>query len=208
MNTASYYGDELSRLDFFVDSATQPACQPETEIKQENTKENTKTKRSRKRPRTSKTDTEDEEEDDESVETEDSRALRERFNELKQDPKFFMPSSQASTPSINFSRDELLTMSSEDFESNVARLSALRPLTAAEKNLIKRQRRLIKNRESAQASRQRKKDYVGELELKVDSLVGGNARLKEDFASLLTENSSLKNEVEFLSQLVRRIKVF
>jgi len=39
-----------------------------------------------------------------------------------------------------------------------------KPLTSSEKSAIKKQRRLIKNRESAQASRQRKKDYVGDLE--------------------------------------------
>lgn len=111
-------------------------------------------------------------------------------------------------PSLNFTRDELLVMTSEDFEGRISRLSALRPLTASEKNTIKRQRRLIKNRESAQASRQRKKDYVDDLESKVESLVSSNARLKEDFASLTSENAQLNNEVEFLNQLVRRIKVY
>lgn len=114
----------------------------------------------------------------------------------------------ASTTQLTIPRDQLLVMSSDEFEHIVDQIVAHRPLTVEEKNLVKRQRRLIKNRESAQASRQRKKDYVGDLESKVESLVVGNARLKEDYASLLTENASLKNEVEFLSQLVRRVKVF
>jgi len=99
-------------------------------------------------------------------------------------------------------------LSSEDFEEYVRRVSVTRALTASEKSAVKKQRRLIKNRESAQASRQRKKDYVGDLEKKVDDLVSGNAKLKEHFSSLTAENRQLKNEVEFLAQLVRRIKVY
>jgi len=95
-------------------------------------------------------------------------------------------------------------MSSEDFESNVARLSALRPLTAAEKNLIKRQRRLIKNRESAQASRQRKKSRVDELERKVNDLANENSVLKENVSALSTENAQLKSEVGFLQAVVNK----
>jgi len=109
---------------------------------------------------------------------------------------------------IAFSREELLTLTSEEFEAHVAKITSSRPLTPSEKSAVKRQRRLIKNRESAQASRQRKKDYVGDLEKRVDDLVNGNALLKEQYSSLTTENRYLKNEVEFLTQLVRRVKVY
>jgi len=109
---------------------------------------------------------------------------------------------------INFSREELLHLSTEEFEEHVRQISAMRTLTTSERNGIKRQRRLIKNRESAQASRQRKKDYVGDLEKKVDDLISGNAKLKEQYSSLTAENRHLKNEVEFLSQLVSRVKVY
>jgi len=109
--------------------------------------------------------------------------------------------------SINFSREELLQISSDDFEEHVRQLSALKPLSSSERNMIKRQRRLIKNRESAQASRQRKKDYVGDLEKKVGDLISSNAKLKEEYSSLTAENRQLKNEVEFLSDLVGKVKV-
>jgi len=109
--------------------------------------------------------------------------------------------------SINFSREELLQISSDDYEEHVRQLSALRPLSSSERNMIKRQRRLIKNRESAQASRQRKKDYVGDLEKKVGDLFSSNAKLKEEYSSLTAENRQLKNEVEFLSDLVGKVKV-
>jgi len=108
---------------------------------------------------------------------------------------------------LNFSREELLQISSDDFEEHVRQISAIRPLSGSERNLIKRQRRLIKNRESAQASRQRKKDYVGDLEKKVGDLISNNAKLKEEFSSLTAENRQLKNEVEFLADLVGKVKV-
>jgi len=108
---------------------------------------------------------------------------------------------------VNFTREELLNLTSEEFEEHIQRIANVRPLSGSEKVAIKRQRRLIKNRESAQASRQRKKDYVGELEKKVGDLESGNSKLKEQYSSLTAENRELKNEVEFLVQLVRRVKV-
>jgi len=51
---------------------------------------------------------------------------------------------------------------------------------------------LIKNRESAQASRQRKKSYIQDLERKVNELVNENAQLKETVSSLASEKNSLE----------------
>jgi len=51
---------------------------------------------------------------------------------------------------------------------------------------------LIKNRESAQASRQRKKSYIQDLERKVNELVNENAQLKETVSSLTSEKNSLE----------------
>jgi len=117
-------------------------------------------------------------------------------------------SSKIPIDKISFTRDELLNLTSEEYEDHVRLVSSLRNLTASEKNAIKRQRRLVKNRESAQASRQRKKDYVGDLEKKVDDLMEGIGKLKEIYSSVRTENNHLKNEVEFLTKLVNRIQVY
>lgn len=71
---------------------------------------------------------------------------------------------------LDLSRDELLNMTSDALEEYAKRLAAQRPLTAEEQKRFKRQRRLIKNRESAQLSRLRKKAYVDELERELNQV--------------------------------------
>lgn len=104
---------------------------------------------------------------------------------------------------ISISREDLLKFSSEDLESYVKALSATRPLTTAENKEIKRQRRLIKNRESAQQSRKRKKDKVGDLEQQVSQLEAINEERKAVLDEMEAEHVILKAEV---SQLVSVIK--
>lgn len=101
-------------------------------------------------------------------------------------------------------RDQLLTLSSKAFEEYAKRLTATRELTADEKKELKKQRRLIKNRESAQASRQRKKSYIEKLEQKVQSLATTNATLKQQITSLQSENNSLKEEVVYLQNVIKK----
>jgi hypothetical protein len=105
---------------------------------------------------------------------------------------------------LKFSREDLSGLTSQEFEEYVRQLMAQRELTPAEIKELKRQRRLIKNRESAQASRQRKKNYVGTLEAQVASLANENANLKERITSLATENARLKEEVSFLNDLIKK----
>jgi hypothetical protein len=63
--------------------------------------------------------------------------------------------------------------------------------SSEEERQIKRQRRLVKNRESAQLSRMRKKIYIDDLEGKV--------------STLMTENSSLKAEVLNLQNVIKQL---
>jgi len=63
---------------------------------------------------------------------------------------------------------------------------------------LKRQKRLIKNRESAQLSRQRKKVYIEELERKVVVLTEEKETLIKRNASLTKENQSLREEISQL----------
>jgi hypothetical protein len=68
-------------------------------------------------------------------------------------------------------------------------------LTPAELRLLKKQRRLIKNRESAQLSRHRKKCQLHMLEKQLDPLKKENAALQQRVQELLEENERLRNDV-------------
>lgn len=63
---------------------------------------------------------------------------------------------------------------------------------------MKRQRRLIKNRESAQLSRLRKKMYIDDLEKKVNALTQDNDTLTKKVATLVQENKQLSDQVSSL----------
>ena len=77
--------------------------------------------------------------------------------------------------SITLSRDVLLTISSEEFDEHIANISSARKLSEAEHKEIRRQKRLIKNRESAALSRNRKKQAL-------ESLEAENAKLREELS--------------------------
>jgi len=102
------------------------------------------------------------------------------------------------------SRDELLELSSAAFENYVERLGQDHEILPAEEREIKKQRRLIKNRESAQLSRKRKKSYIEELESKLNVLENENGTLKNDLASLAVKNSQLRGEVTYLNDMVEK----
>jgi len=100
-------------------------------------------------------------------------------------------------PRLALTRDELLHFTSAQYEGLIAQVRSVRDLTPAEKRDIKNQRRLIKNRESAHASRQRKKDYVQELEKKLADLAQDNERLMRTVTSVQNENNLLRSENEY-----------
>ncbi|KAL0922938.1 hypothetical protein M5K25_006969 [Dendrobium thyrsiflorum] len=76
---------------------------------------------------------------------------------------------------------------SEDFSSCV--------FNAASKEDEKKKTRLMRNRESAQLSRQRKKEYVEELEEKVRSMNSTIAELNSKISFVMAENASLKQQL-------------
>jgi regulator of replication initiation timing len=104
----------------------------------------------------------------------------------------------------NLDQKILLQLSSRAFEEYVRRKTAVRDLTSEEKKDLKRQRRLIKNRESAQASRQRKKNYIEKLEAKVASLQQNNTQLRAQVAALTGDNTKLNQEVANLQGLIKK----
>lgn len=104
-------------------------------------------------------------------------------------------------------RTMLLSMSSKDFEVFFNQLSTERTLTRSEEKMLKAQRRLISNRESAQASRRRKKAYIEELEgrvlemsFKMSQVAANNAALSAQTAELLNENANLKNKLDEINK--------
>lgn len=71
-------------------------------------------------------------------------------------------------------------------------------MTPEEEKQLKKQRRLIKNRESAQLSRQKKKQYVEDLEKTVQSLRSENNALNEQVGNLTLRNQQLEEQVTYL----------
>lgn len=116
---------------------------------------------------------------------------------------------------VTLPRDKLLELSSDDLEDYVSKILAVRPLSQEEEKDIKRQRRLIKNRESAQMSRERKKHMVDDMRDKVSALQNENSRLATRVTELNAENKTLKEEVlqlqsvinksSFLTQLLKNV---
>ena len=111
---------------------------------------------------------------------------------------------QATTPvdpSLLMDKDKLLTLSSKKLDEYVNSLS--RPLTIDEEKQLKRQRRLIKNRESAQLSRQKKKQYVEDLERKVQTLTAQNENLQNQVGQLSEANQQLGEQVTYLQNFIQ-----
>lgn len=100
----------------------------------------------------------------------------------------------ANNANAALSREDLLKLSSKSLETYAHSLGSNRSLSEEEERQLKRQRRLIKNRESAQLSRQRKRLYIEELEKKVTALTTENNELIKQVALLTSENASLREE--------------
>ena len=85
-------------------------------------------------------------------------------------------------------REQLLQLSSDEFDVYKQTLQARHSLTPEETDKLKKQRRVIKNREYSQSSRQKKRQRVQELESRIAALETENETLK-------TENQSLKQKL-------------
>eukprot|EP01127_Copromyxa_protea_P005966 TRINITY_DN15789_c0_g1_i1.p1 TRINITY_DN15789_c0_g1~~TRINITY_DN15789_c0_g1_i1.p1 ORF type:complete len:395 (-),score=81.75 TRINITY_DN15789_c0_g1_i1:58-1242(-) len=90
---------------------------------------------------------------------------------------------------VAIDRDVLLQMSLSELEAHIQQRAAIRNFTEVEQREIKRQRRLVKNREYAQTSRIKKKQYVEELKQE-------NEILKERVRVLTQENEQLRSQFQ------------
>lgn len=148
--------------------------------------------------------------DDLDEDTSSAKRSRKRRKNNDEEPVEVLPLSNVPIPDPEsgqmLGREHLLALSSVTFENYVNRLQAVRELTPDEKKEIKRQRRLIKNRESAQASRQRKKSYLDKLEQKVAAINSVNAQLREQLSAMQTQNRALVAENKALKEQVARLQ--
>ncbi|KAJ3641325.1 hypothetical protein Zmor_027837 [Zophobas morio] len=78
------------------------------------------------------------------------------------------------------------------------------PLTKAEEKSLKKIRRKIKNKISAQESRRKKKEYMDQLERKVEVLVSENNDYRTKIESLEDSNSNLLSQLQKLQAIVAR----
>ncbi|KAK9721975.1 Basic region leucine zipper [Popillia japonica] len=78
------------------------------------------------------------------------------------------------------------------------------PLSKAEEKSLKKVRRKIKNKISAQESRRKKKEYMDQLERKVELLVSENNEYKKKIENLEDSNSNLMNQLAKLQAIVAK----
>jgi hypothetical protein len=105
---------------------------------------------------------------------------------------------------VTLPREDLLKLSSKELDEYAERIRQVRPLTSEEEKDIRRQRRLIKNRESAHLSRQRRKSHMETLEGQLNAVNEENSRLKAEMESLRRENSGLKEQVGRLAKVIQQ----
>ncbi|XP_026576562.1 cyclic AMP-responsive element-binding protein 3 [Pseudonaja textilis] len=77
------------------------------------------------------------------------------------------------------------------------------PLTKAEERVLKRVRRKIRNKQSAQDSRRRKKVYMDNLESRVLACTAQNSELQKKVQLLQRQNTSLLEQLRKLQALVQ-----
>ncbi|XP_054845879.1 cyclic AMP-responsive element-binding protein 3-like protein 4 [Eublepharis macularius] len=78
------------------------------------------------------------------------------------------------------------------------------PLTKAEERVLKKVRRKIRNKQSAQDSRRRKKEYVDGLESRVAAYSAQNQELQKKLQELETHNVSLISQLRKLQGLIKQ----
>eukprot|EP00727_Mastigamoeba_balamuthi_P009879 m51a1_g5513 putative basic-leucine zipper transcription factor (599) ;mRNA; r:391788-394181 len=103
---------------------------------------------------------------------------------------------------VRLPRDTLLRMSSCEVQNYMHQLSESRTLTAPEERELKRLKRLVKNRESAQLSRQRKRDYVDKLEAAIRELSAENHNTKYELSRSRAETEALRENVRRLTRVI------
>lgn len=100
-------------------------------------------------------------------------------------------------------QEELLKLDSQKIESYMRNLSNFRTVEPSEEKELKRIRRLIKNREYAQSSRNKKKVHMDELEKQIKELQEKNNNLSQKCNSLEHENKTFKHQMSRIAAAMK-----
>ncbi|GAM19058.1 hypothetical protein SAMD00019534_022330, partial [Acytostelium subglobosum LB1] len=101
------------------------------------------------------------------------------------------------------SKEEVLKLSSKEIEEYSAKLKQAKLISSSEEKELKKQRRLIKNREYASQSRSRKKVYVDTIESKLDKVNQENDNMRDQLDNFKNENRELKKQLFSLTSTLR-----
>lgn len=96
---------------------------------------------------------------------------------------------------VRLPRETLLNITSTDMMKYVKYLRENYVLSIGQEKELKHQKRLVKNRESARNSRQKKQDQIVDLQAEIEVLKREISDLKEQNSTLLQENIALKAAV-------------
>ncbi|XP_059195274.1 cyclic AMP-responsive element-binding protein 3-like protein 4 [Centropristis striata] len=102
-------------------------------------------------------------------------------------------------PELQLTEEEqkLLTQEGVSLPNNL-------PLTKAEERILKRVRRKIRNKQSAQDSRRRRKDYIDGLESRAAACSAQNKELQRTVEQLEKRNMSLLTQLRQLQSLIKQ----
>ncbi|EGG13619.1 basic-leucine zipper transcription factor [Cavenderia fasciculata] len=99
-------------------------------------------------------------------------------------------------------KDQVLQLSSREIEEYVYRLKQTHILTPAQEKDLKKFRRLIKNREYASQSRDRKKLYVNQVVDQLEKSELDSRQLKSQLLAAQAEVRELKKQLEMVNQTI------
>lgn len=109
--------------------------------------------------------------------------------------RFLSPSAAHQYGATSNSRKRKGNSSNQVQKQGSHKSSCTRPEDANQIKESKRQLRLMRNRASAQLSRERKKAYISELEARFEAVELNNQKLSAQVVSLTVENASLKLQI-------------
>lgn len=101
------------------------------------------------------------------------------------------------------SSDDLVKLDGEQIEVYISALQCIRSFSPAEEKELKRIRRLIKNREYAQSSRNKRKSYMDDIEQEVNDLKKDTKALGDKVNHLEEENNALRSQLLQIGEMLK-----